>query len=86
MGWIKPQWTNLPGRYNGMANAPVYMKINKSVKRNINCTVLLLIPKRDKCIPFYDIIKEGGNHFYGINKTSELCFITLSSSSEEGIV
>lgn len=29
--------------FNGISNAPVYMKINKSVKMNIKC-ILLLIP------------------------------------------
>lgn len=45
MGLTKPQWTNIARPYNGLSNAPVYMKINKSVKRNIKCTVLLFILK-----------------------------------------
>lgn len=31
--------------YNGVSNAPAYTEINKSVKTNIKCTVLLLMPK-----------------------------------------
>lgn len=45
MGQNKPQWSDLSGPYNSISKAPVDMKINKSAKMNIKCTVLLLIPK-----------------------------------------
>lgn len=54
--------------YNGISNAPVYMKINKSVKQNIKCTLLLLIPK------------EINGSFYDIRsiKRCNGCFTTVS--------
>lgn len=68
--------------YNGNSNAPVYMKINKSVRQNIKCTLLLLFfPK--KLIFFYDIQSiKLGNWFFTtatMQQTSELffCFVLL---------
>lgn len=55
--------------YNGISNAPVYMKINKSVKKNITFTVLLFIPKETNW-SFYDIesIKRGVCYFTAVTK------------------
>lgn len=32
--WSKPRWTNLSRPYNGISNALVHMKINKTVKKD----------------------------------------------------
>lgn len=50
--------------YNDISNAPVFMKINKSVRQNIKCTLLLLIPKEING-SFYDIqsIKLCNSYF-----------------------
>lgn len=64
--------------YNGISNAPVYMKINKSVKRNIKCTVLLFMPKETNW-SFYDIqfIKQGGKYITAVTINKLVSWVLL---------
>lgn len=73
--------------YNGISNAPVYMKINKSVKQNIKCTLLLLIPKEiNGSFLWHSLYKALQWLFYNRfnTQTSELYFITFHNSIVDG--
>lgn len=54
------------------------MKINKSVKRNIKCIVLLLIPKETN-VSFYNIqsIKQDGSYFTAVTINKLVSWVLL---------